>query len=641
MSCHPAAIDENGANGLAPLPRVPLRPGALMIAIEPRDNQPPEVVVHGEVTVDEGATEILSPAVLSVNDSDTLVVVIVDGLKHGNLEVRDRSDHKGSEPRQDSFRFYVRDTSDNRSPPSQLDIVIEDKDSEPSDLQITLVAQPTNGRLQRFDPLTNSDRMLQNGETSDYQELLDGNIALISSAEETQIVFRVTDGNSSAGQEVTLRYVNKQQDEELFGRSGGTTPCLMEFNTTEWKSGENSGVAAVTVVRTGDFSITCSVICFTEAQSADDSKDFYSRPVAESSRVFFLRGVTVIYCPVQIKDDSFYEGDETFLARLSHPQVEQLETGGGQQTADQPKVAPGSSSSAVIGSLSTFAVRIHYPGPVQSVRLPLDGSDKEGKGYVLKGRQSLQFGLGEKWTSFSVAFLNANHKNTWTKSFQIALSPEDSINAKLGADRLGADLDKRPTSVPAGYPVVCVTPCDPKYPLYNISTQRLCRNMAIDVSKIRFSWDISLSSRGSSSRSSSQEPLSQIRSIFSQTSDSTAGPFYRLSEPTAFSGIEDRVLDAVFFGRDFKIRCVAQPVRLDSAMMVGPASKSRPVMVSGQSGLCPPFAPNSLASDDPSDDQAMVAAQQPSRHPCSTSTQAIRSIRTRCASKSSCPTRTD
>jgi hypothetical protein len=184
---------------------------------------------------------------------------------------------------------------------------------------------------------------LQNVETSDYQELLDGNIALISSAEEAQIVFWVTDGDSSAGQEVTLRYVNKQQDEELFGRSGGTTRCLMEFNTTEWKSGENSRVTAVMVFRTGDLSITCSVICFTEAQSANDSKDFYSRPVAESSRVFFLRGVTVIYCPVQIKDDSFYEGDETFLARLSHPQVEQLETGGGQQTADQPKVAPGSS----------------------------------------------------------------------------------------------------------------------------------------------------------------------------------------------------------------------------------------------------------------------------------------------------------
>jgi hypothetical protein len=357
---------------------------------------------------------------------------------------------------------------------------VQDQDSEPSDLQITLVAQPTNGRLQRFDPLTNSDRTLQNGETLDYQELLDGNIAFISSAEEAQIVFRVTDGDSSTGQEVTLRYVNKQQDEELFGRSGGTTPCLMEFNTTEWKSGENSGVAAVTVVRTGDLSITCSVICSTEAQSADDSKDFDSRPVAESSRVFFLRGVTVIYCPVQIKDDSFYEGDETFLARLSHPQVEQLETGGGQQTTDQPKVAPGSSSSAVIGSRSTLAVRIqdeeditrvqfnqsvYRPGTQQdadSVTLhvertgdlrfaskifvsSLDGSAKEGKDYVLKGRQSLEFAPGEKWTSFSVAFLNANHKNTWPKSFQIALSPEDSINAQLGAGKSSATILIPPT----------------------------------------------------------------------------------------------------------------------------------------------------------------------------------------------------
>jgi len=45
-------------------------------------------------------------------------------------------------------------------------------------------------------------------------------------------------------------------------------------------------------------------------------------------------------------------------------------------------------------------------------------------------------------------------------------------------------------AIPAGYPVVCVTPCDPKYPDYN-ATERLCREMAIDVSNIRFSWEIS------------------------------------------------------------------------------------------------------------------------------------------------------
>ena len=141
--------------------------------------------------------------------------------------------------------------------------------------------------------------------------------------------------------------------------------------------------------------------------------------------------------------------------------------------------------------------------------------------------------------------------------------------------------------------------------------------MAIDVSKIRFSWDISPPTSGSSS----QDPLSKLFQLKSLVEfdnncrifilgDTTAGPFYRLSEPTAFSGVEDRVLDAVFFGRDFKIRCVAQPVRLDPAMLVGPASKSRPVIVSGESGLCPPFTPNSIASDD-DDQQVMVAGQQP------------------------------
>jgi hypothetical protein len=44
-----------------------------------------------------------------------------------------------------------------------------------------------------------------------------------------------------------------------------------------------------------------------------------------------------------------------------------------------------------------------------------------------------------------VAFLNANHKIIWPKSFQIALSPEDSINAQLGAGKLSATILIPPT----------------------------------------------------------------------------------------------------------------------------------------------------------------------------------------------------
>lgn len=35
------------------------------------------------------------------------------------------AEHQGSEPRRDSFLFVVRDSSGNRSPPAQLDILIE------------------------------------------------------------------------------------------------------------------------------------------------------------------------------------------------------------------------------------------------------------------------------------------------------------------------------------------------------------------------------------------------------------------------------------------------------------------------------------------------------------------------------------
>lgn len=247
---------------------------------------------------------------------------------------------------------------------------------------------------------------------------------------------------------MTLRYINKQKDEELFGLSG-STPCVMEFNTTELKVNESSETAIISVVRTGDLSVTCSVICSTEPQSADDPKDFDSRSVAESSRVFFLRGVTVISCPVQLKNDDFYEGDEVFLARLSNPQVEQLN---GQET----------NGSALIGSRSQLAVRIQDDEDITRVqfnqtvyrssleadsatlhversgdlRFPsivffknLDGSAKEGKDYLVKTRR-LDFASGEKWNSFTVSFLT---KNTWPKSFQIILNPEGSVKAQIGS----------------------------------------------------------------------------------------------------------------------------------------------------------------------------------------------------------------
>lgn len=259
---------------------------------------------------------------------------------------------------------------------------------------------------------------------------------------------------------MTLRYINKQKDEELFGLSGNS-PCVMEFNATELRIDERSAHLVIPLVRTGDLSVTCSVVCSTEPQSADDSKDFDSRPVAESSRVFFLRGVTAIDCPVQLKNDDFYEGEEIFLARLSNAQIEKLDDGG--QSSNK--------GSAVIGSRNQLIVRIQDDDDITRVqfnqtvyrpnadssadsvtlhverlgdlRFPsvvvlktLDGSAKEGRDYAMPIR-TLNFAPGDKHSSVTVSLLS---KNTWSKSFQVGLNSNENVKAQAHGSKATATV---------------------------------------------------------------------------------------------------------------------------------------------------------------------------------------------------------
>ena len=58
----------------------------------------------------------------------------------------------------------------------------------------------------------------------------------------------------------------------------------------------------------------------------------------------------------------------------------------------------------------------------------------------------------------------------------------------------------------------------------------------------------------------------------------------KLSHSTLFSSVEERVLDSVFFGANFRVRCVAQPMVVsafseqspsDAEVVFGVASRSR------------------------------------------------------------------
>lgn len=56
----------------------------------------------------------------------------------------------------------------------------------------------------------------------------------------------------------------------------------------------------------------------------------------------------------------------------------------------------------------------------------------------------------------------------------------------LDYDDVAAGLKTDPSP---GYPLICVTPCDPKHPDFD-DTQSLCEEAAINVTSIRFAWEV-------------------------------------------------------------------------------------------------------------------------------------------------------
>ena len=85
----------NNVRDSLPAGAVPMGIEKLSIWIEPRDNSWLSVFVTGDLTVDEGGIEILSPDIISVNASDNqinqLKIVLQRPPQYGYLEVRDRS----------------------------------------------------------------------------------------------------------------------------------------------------------------------------------------------------------------------------------------------------------------------------------------------------------------------------------------------------------------------------------------------------------------------------------------------------------------------------------------------------------------------------------------------------------------------
>lgn len=69
-----------------------------------------------------------------------------------------------------------------------------------------------------------------------------------------------------------------------------------------------------------------------------------------------------------------------------------------------------------------------------------------------------------------------------------------------------------------GYPLVCVTPCDPHFPRYALMKER-CGEAGINQSSIQFSWEVAAPTDGNGARS----------------------PFETITDSTPFTSVNHRV----------------------------------------------------------------------------------------------------
>uniref|UniRef100_A0A4W3I1G5 Fraser extracellular matrix complex subunit 1 n=1 Tax=Callorhinchus milii TaxID=7868 RepID=A0A4W3I1G5_CALMI len=384
----------------------------------------------------------------------------------------------------------------------------------------------------------------------------------------------------------------------------------MQFGKDIYIVKEKERELHVPIIRTGDLSYESSVRCYTRQLTAQVMEDFEERRNSDDSRITFLKGEKVKNCTVLINDDTVFEPEERFQLQLGNPLGSHW-SGAKLGNNDIAIVTISNDEDAPIIEFEEAIYQVHEPpGPdgiailnvkvirkgdqdrTSKVRCSTrDGSAQSGVDYNPKSRV-LKFIPGIDHIIFKVEILS-NEDREWHESFSLVLGPDDPVEAILGdvitatvtiidQEAAGSLILPAPPIVVSladyehveevtkegskktpspGYPLVCVTPCDPHFPKFAVMKER-CVEAGINQSSVRFSWEVAAPTDTSGARS----------------------PFETVTDNTPFTSVNHMVLDSIYFSRRFHVRCVAKAV--DKAGHVGTPLRSNIVTIGTDSSIC-------------------------------------------------------
>uniref|UniRef100_A0A6Q2YHN7 Calx-beta domain-containing protein n=1 Tax=Esox lucius TaxID=8010 RepID=A0A6Q2YHN7_ESOLU len=391
----------------------------------------------------------------------------------------------------------------------------------------------------------------------------------------------------------------------------------VQFQEAELHVDEADGQAVAVVIRCGDLGHTSVVRCYTRQGSARVMMDYDERPDTDQSIITFRPGQREQQCIVVLVDDSEYEKEEEFRLVLGLP-ISQSGVGLllGDQRETLIRITDATDKSvirfsetryrvkepAARGQVAVVTVAVRRHGDVSRVSVvrvhTKDGSAHSGQDY-----NPLSQGEKEGGREGGVQVLHDEERET-RETFTLHLTLDTRMVADTQVSRAVVFIEEEegggvrgvmfpavpvvvsllvyddPPSLPTpagphpptGYPLVCVTACDPKHPDYS-RTSPLCVSEGINNTLTEYRW--LLGPPG--------------------TPDGVASPPRELDAGTFLTSTTAMVLDAVYLQPGARVQCSARAV--SSAGLVGLELVSPVVEVSKEEGLCPPHAPGTLGAE--------------------------------------------
>ncbi|XP_069747817.1 FRAS1-related extracellular matrix protein 2-like isoform X2 [Narcine bancroftii] len=391
----------------------------------------------------------------------------------------------------------------------------------------------------------------------------------------------------------------------------------VQFKDSTYVGKENDGQITAVVYRSGDISYKSTVRCYTRQASAQVMMDFVERPNTDDSLITFLPGEIEKPCTVTLSDDTIHEDAEELRLVLGLPNsASPFGASIGEVNETVIKITDAADKAIIKFGETKFSIsEPKEPGQIAIVKIPVlrvgdtskvsivrvhtrDGSAISGEDYNPLSEE-IKFKEGERQHYVEVEVLYDGTREM-REAFTIHLKPDENMVAETQISKAIVYIEemnsmadvtfpsvpqvvslliyddtskaKENHSPPAGYPVVCVTACNPKSSDYD-KTGSICTSENINDTLTHYRWLVSA-------------PTGL---------DGVTSPMREVDSNTFFTSSKMITLDSIYFQAGSRVQCAARAVNSNGDE--GLELTSPIVSVSTEEGLCQPRVEGAVGAE--------------------------------------------